>query len=116
MERVYAFTDEYGNFGWDLDKSDVSAIYVITAIIVKESDLNTLIQNTEIIRRNYFQTGEIKSSKIGSALKPASAFFADILAIFVSPGTPTPPPVPSNAFIISPMPARHFSKFVFSLR
>ena len=37
MDRVYAFTDEYGGFGWNLVNPTVSSNYIITAIIVKES-------------------------------------------------------------------------------
>ncbi len=66
MKRIYAFTDEYGNFGWELSKPDVSTVYVITAILVKESDLLVLRDKTEEIRKRHFQTGEIKSSGIGS--------------------------------------------------
>ena len=65
MERVYAFTDEYGAFGWDIDNSDVSTHFIITAIIVKESDLDTFVEKSEALRKKHFQTGEIKSSKIG---------------------------------------------------
>mgnify|MGYP001083551190 CR=1 FL=1 len=38
MEREYAFIDEYGNFGWDLENPSVATHYIITAIIVKEYD------------------------------------------------------------------------------
>ena len=39
LERVYAFTDEYGAFGWNIDNPSVSTHFIITAIIVKEGDL-----------------------------------------------------------------------------
>lgn len=65
MERVYAFTDEYGAFGWDIDNPSVSTHFIITAIIVKESELETYVQKAEAFRKKHFQTGEIKSSKIG---------------------------------------------------
>ena len=38
MEREYAFIDEYGNFGWNLENPSVKTHYIITAIIVKEYD------------------------------------------------------------------------------
>ena len=66
MERVFAFTEEYGAFGWDLDNPSVSTHFIITAIIVKESDLEEFSLSAEQIRKKYFQTGEIKSSKIGN--------------------------------------------------
>lgn len=65
MERVYAFTDEYGAFGWDIDNPSVSTHFIITAIIVKESCLEEYTQKAETLRKKHFQTGEIKSSKIG---------------------------------------------------
>ena len=65
MERVYAFTDEYGAFGWELNNPSVSTHFIITAIIVKESDLASFAEKAEALRKKHFQTGEIKSSKIG---------------------------------------------------
>lgn len=65
MERVYAFTDEYGAFGWEIGNPDVSTHFIITAIIVKETDIAQYRQGTEQIRKKYFQTGEMKSSKVG---------------------------------------------------
>lgn len=65
VERVYAFTDEYGAFGWDIDNPSVSTHFIITAVIVKESDLSAFTQKTGELRRKHFQTGEIKSSKVG---------------------------------------------------
>lgn len=65
MELVYAFTDEYGAFGWDIQNPSVSTHFIITAIIVKESDLDVFEQKAEALRKRHFQTGEIKSSKIG---------------------------------------------------
>ena len=66
MERVYAFTDEYGSFGWDFDKKDVSSVVVISAIIVKESNLTLLRSQVEQLRVKFFQEGQIKSSKISN--------------------------------------------------
>ena len=68
MELVYAFTDEYGAFGWDIENPTVSTHFIITAIIVKESNLEAFTQKAETIRKKHFQTGEIKSSKIGKVL------------------------------------------------
>jgi len=65
MERMYAFTDEYGAFGYDLDNPDVSTHFIITAVIVKESELLAYEEGAEAIRKKYYQTGEIKSSKLG---------------------------------------------------
>ena len=66
MERVYAFTDEYGAFGWNIDNPSVSTHFIITAIIVKESNLDEYTSMAESIRQKYFQKGEIKSKNVGS--------------------------------------------------
>lgn len=42
MEKVYAFTDESGSFGWDLDNKNTSTHFIITAIIVRESDVDAV--------------------------------------------------------------------------
>lgn len=65
MERIYAFTDEYGAFGWDIDNPSVSTHFIITAIIIKESDLEACLYGAESIRKKYFQAGEIKSKNVG---------------------------------------------------
>ncbi len=64
MESVYAFTDESGAFGWDLDNATVSTHFIITAVIVRESDLQEFEAKVEALRKKHFQTGEIKSGKI----------------------------------------------------
>lgn len=65
MEKVYAFTDESGSFGWKLENPTVSTHFIITAIIVQESKLDLLRAQLEQIRKYHFQNGEMKSSKIG---------------------------------------------------
>lgn len=78
MERVYAFTDEYGQFGWELEKPDVSSCFIITAIIVKESDLDLYKSKAEEIRKKHFQTGEIKSSNVSKDVKRRKRILADL--------------------------------------
>jgi len=79
MERVYAFTDESGNFGWDLSKNGVSVKFIVSSIIVKEGDLDNLRNQVEGIRRTYFQTGEMKSSGIGKNHERRKGILADLL-------------------------------------
>lgn len=81
MERVYAFTDEYGAFGWDIDNPNVSTHFIITAIIVKESDVARYRQETEQIRKRYFQTGEMKSSKVGKNHERRKCILADLISL-----------------------------------
>ena len=78
MERVYAFTDEYGAFGWNIDNPSVSTHFIITAIIVKESNLDEYTSMAENIRQKYFQKGEIKSKNVGSNHKRRQAIIRDM--------------------------------------
>lgn len=81
MERVYAFTDESGAFGWDLDNVDVSTHFVISAIIVKEGDIDLLREEVEKVRKRHFQTGEMKSSHIGKNHNRRKRIVADLLTL-----------------------------------
>ena len=72
VERVYAFTDESGAFGWDIENPNVSTHFIITAIIVKGPDLEGFTQKAEALRKKHFQTGEIKSSNIGGNHAPTT--------------------------------------------
>lgn len=78
MDNVYAFTDEYGAFGWEIDNPSVSTHFIITAIIVKESDLADFEKGAESLRKKHFQTGEIKSTKIGKDHKRRLRILADL--------------------------------------
>ncbi len=66
MNKIVAYIDEYGAFGFQLDKPNVSTHFIISAIIVEEADIQELADKTDVIRQKYFQKGEIKSSKVGS--------------------------------------------------
>lgn len=81
MELVYAFTDEYGAFGWKLDNPSVSTHFIITAVIVKESDVLEYEEKTEEIRSKYFQTGEIKSQKVGGNHERRLRILNDVLKL-----------------------------------
>lgn len=65
MSKKYAFIDEFGAFGFDFDNPGCSSHFIVVAIVVDEKDLETVSNGIEIIRRKNFQTGEIKSCKIG---------------------------------------------------
>lgn len=57
MENVYAFTDEYGAFGWGIDNPSVSTHFIITAIIVKESDLDDFTMKADALRKTFSNRG-----------------------------------------------------------
>ena len=66
MKNQIAYIDEFGNNGLDFEKDGVSETFIITAIIVSEEKLKNLEAELEKIRKTNFQTGEIKSSKVGT--------------------------------------------------
>lgn len=65
MSKKYAFIDEFGAFGFDFDNSGCSSHFIVVAIVVNEKDLPTVSDGIEVIRKKFFQTGEMKSNKIG---------------------------------------------------
>ena len=81
MERIYAFTDESGAFGWDLENSHVSRYFIVSAILVKEHDLDELRVSVEDIRKKFFQTGEMKSSKIGGNIDRRKRVLGQLLSL-----------------------------------
>lgn len=59
-----AYIDEYGAFGFQFDKPNCSSHFIICAIIMEENEIPSTEEGLERIRKKYFQTGEIKSSKV----------------------------------------------------
>ncbi|MED3562642.1 hypothetical protein, partial [Bacillus xiapuensis] len=62
----YAFFNEYGDYGFDFDNKDTSTHFMITAILVKDSDKECLEEEIEKILEKYFQNkddgfGQIKN-------------------------------------------------------
>lgn len=60
----YAVIDEFGNADLDSTKDRVSSHFILTAVLFREEDKSVLEEQFESIRRKYFQTGEMKSSKV----------------------------------------------------
>jgi hypothetical protein len=61
--QVLAFADEFGTNSFDFDKQ--SSHFIVCSIIINEYDLGLLEIEVEEIRKKHFQTGEIKSLKVG---------------------------------------------------
>ena len=64
MDSFTAFIDETGNSDLDVEKSGSSRYFILCAVIIKNSIQNIFSTAAESIRKDYFQTGEIKSSGI----------------------------------------------------
>src|SRR5690606_4245503 len=62
MKKVIAFADEFGNNSFDFDKQ--GSHFIIASIIINEDDINEIYVQLEAIRKKFFQSGEIKSSKV----------------------------------------------------
>jgi tetrahydromethanopterin S-methyltransferase subunit G len=61
---ITAFADEFGNNSFDFDSQ--GSHFIVATVIVKNDELENLkIAIGEIRKRHNFQTGEIKSSKVG---------------------------------------------------
>jgi hypothetical protein len=63
MTEFYGFLDESGNHDLEVDKPGASKYYVLTTVIVKNDKLKSLEDSIEGIRKKYYGSGEIKSSK-----------------------------------------------------
>lgn len=77
-ELYYAFIDESGNPSIETHKEGVSSHFIITAIIIARSRKDLLEENVNAVRAKYFQTGEMKSSQIGSDHKRRRAILSNI--------------------------------------
>ena len=64
MIKTLAFIDESGNTDLDTLKQGVSKYFIVCAVIIDEDKVDTLRIEVEAIRKQYFQTGEIKSSSV----------------------------------------------------
>lgn len=65
MDRLHVFIDEYGDANLDVSKEGVSSAYIIAALCVRQKDIEEVAANSELVRKKYFQSGEMKSSSIG---------------------------------------------------
>ena len=68
-DKIYAFVDESGVFGWDLTNPSVGSHFVVSAIIVEENNLDCLRESLKQIKQDFFPTTEMKSSLIGGDLE-----------------------------------------------
>lgn len=62
MKKVIAFADEFGNNSFDFENQ--GSHFIIASVIMNQDELNEIQIQLEEIRKRFFQTGEIKSSKV----------------------------------------------------
>ncbi|QJD98517.1 DUF3800 domain-containing protein (plasmid) [Mucilaginibacter robiniae] len=63
MKNIIAFADEYGNNSFEF--STQGTHFIVASVILKKDKLAETEQYIEDIRKRHFQTGEIKSRKVG---------------------------------------------------
>jgi len=78
---LYAFCDEFGAFGFDFEKDNVSSHFIVAAIIVEEEQLDFVQQEAERIRQRFFQSGEMKSSNVGNNHKRRRVILEQLKAL-----------------------------------
>jgi hypothetical protein len=88
--ETWAFIDEYGNPNLDTQIKDVSNFFIVSAVILDATALVDVRAALDVVRRNYFQTGELKSRNLRdnrsrwvsvlSALAPIPFRFAGFVA------------------------------------
>lgn len=66
MHDVHVFVDEYGDTNIRVGTPGVTDFYITTAVIVPDDRVAPLRSRADKIRRKHFQTGEMKSSGVGS--------------------------------------------------
>jgi hypothetical protein len=64
MKNVIAFADEFGNNSFDFESQ--GSHFIIASVIVNINEEDLVNKQLELVRKKYFQTGEIKSNKVGS--------------------------------------------------
>ena len=67
--RVIAFADEFGDNSFEFEKENISSHFIIASVILNASEINSINIELERIRKTFFQTGEMKSNRIGKNYK-----------------------------------------------
>lgn len=81
MDKIFAYTDESGAFGWNFDLPNVSTHFVIASIIVKEENLPSLQKSLDGIRKKYFGNAEMKSKSIGNNYQRRRSILGDLVSL-----------------------------------
>lgn len=79
MERKYAFIDESGAYGWDLDNPSVSRLFILSAIIVEENQIDFIRNQVIELQHKFFSGTELKSNKIGNDHKRRIKILKEII-------------------------------------
>jgi hypothetical protein len=64
--ETWAFIDEYGNPNLEVETPGASKFYIVVAVLLQAAALADVRKALETVRREHFQTGPFKSSKLGA--------------------------------------------------
>ena len=64
MNKKYVYIDEFGAFGFDFDKPDVSTHFILSAVIIDEQNLESVEKAVNIIKQKYFQGPKTVKNKL----------------------------------------------------
>jgi biotin operon repressor len=67
MRKIVAFADEFGNNSFDFKSQ--STHFIIASVIINADELDVVNQQLEVVRKKFFQKGEIKSKGVSKDFK-----------------------------------------------
>jgi hypothetical protein len=79
LSNTIAFIDEFGTNSLDFEKKDISSHFIITCILIKKDKIEDVMTEIEMVRRNNFQTGEMKSNGVGENHKRRMKILAELV-------------------------------------
>jgi hypothetical protein len=81
MNDHIAFLDEWVNNDLDFTKPGVSTHFIVTAITLRKEQLSEAESQLEEVRKRFFQTGPIQSTKVGSDDKRRILILKQLLTV-----------------------------------
>ena len=77
----FAFADEYGDPNTETTIAGVSSHFIVSAVLVSPESIDEARSQAEHIRNRHFQTGEMKSSKVGDDDERRARIISDMQSI-----------------------------------
>ncbi len=81
MEKIYAFLDESGEYGFKDSVLEQKHLFIVAAVVVKESDIAMIEDTLQGISEKDFSGSEIKSSNIGGKHKRRVRILGKVLPL-----------------------------------
>ncbi len=81
MPSHHAYVDAYGDTGLSTQKTGTSIYFVVAAVLVDGEHVRSVAEAADSIRAKHFQSGEIKSSKVGPDLDRRLRVLEDLTSL-----------------------------------